>query len=97
MGIGQGPPCGPGLRELLCWSGGEPMACPLASSTSPAVSEQQQPALLPGRPGKETLSSISEPGCQNVSLQGKREKQGVREGGGAEGVFEMSLVFFAIF
>ena len=75
----------------------EPVACPLAFSTSPAVSEQQQPALLPGLPGKETLCSISEPGCQNVSLQGKREKQGVGEGGGAEGVFEMSLVFFAIF
>ena len=63
----------------------EPVACPLASSTSPAVSEHQQPALLPGWPGKETLCSISEPGCQNVNLQGKREKQGVGEGGGAGG------------
>ena len=74
----------------------EPVACPLASSTSPAASEHQQPAPLPGRPVRRPCAlslSLAARACPS-RVKGKNKDWGR---GWGVGFFEMSLVFFAIF
>lgn len=97
VGIGQGPPpFGPGLQELLCWSGGWACGLPTCLFHLPCCLWTPTASSAARQACKETLCSISEPGCQSMSLQGKREKQGVGKGVGV-GFSETSPVFFAIF